>query len=246
MALGHSAGIPNKGNLIWAVDVHNDKSWPNSGSPVYDMTGKTTYSTQGNSSMSVITSGGWRRYVWGLDVAGGTHVYTINPALNHELWTLSFWCAKKATPTVDYQGIIDLYETSLNTYFYRIDDRQTTNNYPLGYQKDDTISSWLTHNWGVANTNWDTNKFYLLTTVHNNGVFTTYRNGSVISTQTQTLSVDGYGDIDEVRVNHNSSCPVYLGACWLWDTDLDSSAVKQLFYATRRYRSPPFEVGDLE
>lgn len=249
MSLGHGQEIPAKRNLIWAIDVNNDKSWASGQSDVDDMTGTTTITANGAlGAISSVTGNGFSRRWWNLRGAGGgAQVYQFSPAVNHELWSFAVWTRRESTPTVDYKGIIDLYETSLNTYFYRIDVRQTTNSYPLGYQKDDTISSWLSHNWGVAAGDWSGGDDYLLVTTHENGVFKSYRNGQLISTQTQTLSVDGYGDIDEVRINHNGSCTAWVGAAWMWDTVLTDGDVAQLFYSTRKQArsTTPYQFGHL-
>lgn len=163
---------------------------------------------------------------------------TITPNINKNSWTL-MWFARSNTSAAisDYRRVIQLTETVYSTYFYLVDNRQTTNTYPLGFQKDESISNWLSHNWGLNQALWLAGTWYCFATTYNNKVFKTYLNGNLVQTQTQTLNIDTYGNIKEISLNGTGSENVVIGPTLLYDYTLSDAEIKQNFNALRgRFR----------
>jgi hypothetical protein len=162
---------------------------------------------------------------------------TITPNINHEVWSLMFWVRSTGTTPSDYRGIIMLDDTSsIPGYFYTFDTRQTTNSYVLGYQKhyDGSVSNnqWMTRAFMTAS-EWSSEQWFCIGVSHNNTAFRNYKNGQLLSTQTQTLDVTGYGDIDRIRINNNSDNTVRMGPVLVYDRVLTDAEFEQNFNAHR-------------
>jgi hypothetical protein len=171
-----------------------------------------------------------------INLAAGSTAMTasITPNINKNSWTL-MWFARSNTSAAisNFRQVVRLTETVYSTYFYLVDNRTTTNTYPLGFQKDESISNWLTHDWGINQSLWLTGNWYCFATTHNNKVFKTYRNGVLVQTQTQTLNVDTYGDIKELSLNGSGSENVVIGPTLLYDYTLNDIEIMQNFNALR-------------
>lgn len=160
-------------------------------------------------------------------------VVSLSPNLNHEVWSMIYWVRSTGTTPGDYRSVIRLDDTnSSHNYFYNVDTRQTTNSYILGYQKDYSISSWLTYG-HMSASQWDDQTWWCLGVSHNNTVFKHYTQGDLVNTQTQTRDVASYGDIDEFEINMSGSNTVYMGPVFLYDRILTDDEFKQNFNAHR-------------
>jgi hypothetical protein len=171
-----------------------------------------------------------------INLAAGSTAMTasITPNINKNSWTLMWFGRSNTSASIgNYRALLQLTETTYSTYFYLIDNRTTTDTYPLGYQKDESIANWLSHNWGMNQTLWLTGAWQCFATTHNNKVFKTYRNGILVQTQTQTLNVDTYGNIKELTVNGSGSESVRLGPTLLYDYTLNDAEIMQNFNALR-------------
>lgn len=171
-----------------------------------------------------------------INLAAGSTSMTasITPNINKNSWTL-MWFARSNTSAAqgNYRQILRLTETVYSTYFYLVDNRQTTNTYLLGFQKDESISDWMVHGWGLDQSLWLTGNWYCFATTHSNKVFKTYRNGVLVQTQTQALNVDSYGDIKELTLNGGGSDNVVIGPTLLYDYTLNDAEIMQNFNALR-------------
>lgn len=225
MALSHSPSIVTDG-LVFCADVLNPRSVR--GSSLLDLT--TTGIVNGTLGTIVDSTAGNT-----MDLTAGTELYVdFNPTVNHESWSLMFFARSNTSPPASsYRSILELRETTYSTYFYDIDIRETTNSYVLGYQKDESISSWLSHGFGTNQALWLAGNWHCFVTTHSNKVFKTYRNGSLIQTQTQTLNVDTYGNIDRLRINVNQPIPILLGPVLFYNAVLTDEQVTQNFNALR-------------
>ena len=226
MGLLHSPGIVSA-NLRVALDRGNPRGV--SGSTLLDLTARETPSGTA-AAFADATAGNVINCPSGstaISVALGTNI-------NHEAWSL-MWFARSngLDPTTDYRHILRLNETTNNGYFYLVDTRQITNSYVLGYQKDESVSSWLSHGFGTNETLWYEGNWHCFCVTHNNKVFKSYRNGVLQATQTQTLNVDTYGDIDELVVNGSATNNFYMGPVYLYASVLTDAEVLRNFNALK-------------
>ena len=102
----------------------------------------------------------------------------------------------------------------------------------MGIQKDYSVSNWLTYG-HMSASQWDDQTWWCLGVSHNSTVFKHYTQGELVNTQTQTLDVAGYGDIDEFEINMSGSNTVYMGPVFLYDRILTDDEFKQNFNAHR-------------
>lgn len=167
----------------------------------------------------------------------GTSAYmpvVFDTPINHEQWTL-IWYARSTgvAPASDYRVIMRLVESTYGSYFYNIDSRQTINTYQLGYQKDEAVSSWLTHNWGILEPAWLTQEWHCFATTHNNKTFKTYIDGIPYATQVQGLNVDTYGDLTQLQINNSAGNNVVLGPVMLYERVLSDADIYTNFLAAK-------------
>jgi len=220
--------------LVLALDAGNTKSYPGSGTTWFDLSGKEhNFTATTISTASDATAG----TVYDHDNSTVASLNTITPNINHEVWSLMFWVRSTGTTPGDYRSIIALDDTSsIPVYFYNFDTRRTTDSYVLGYQKhyDGTVSNdqWMTRAF-MTSSEWATGDWFCIGVSHNNTAFRNYKNGQLLSTQTQTLNVTGYGDLDRIRINNNSDNTVRMGPVLLYDRILTDDEFKQNFNATR-------------
>jgi len=220
--------------LELALVAGNNKYYPGSRSTLYDLSGKDNdFTATTTSTVSDATAG----TVYDHD---NSTVATLNitPNINHEIWSVMFWVRSTGTTPSNYRSIFRLEDTSsIPVYFYNFDTRETTNCRVLGYQKhyDGTVSNnqWMTRDFNTNSAQWLTGDWFCFGVSHNNTAFRNYRNGQLFSTQTQTLDVTGYGDIDRIRINNNSDNTVRMGPVLLYDRILTDDEFKQNFNATR-------------
>jgi hypothetical protein len=133
-----------------------------------------------------------------------------------------FWVRSTGTTPSNYRNILALQDTSsIPGYFYNFDTRETTNCRVLGYQKhyDGSVSNdqWMTRDFNTNSAEWLAGDWFCFGVSHNNTAFRNYKNGQLLSTQTQTLDVTGYGDIDRIRINTNSDNTVRMGPVLVYD-----------------------------
>ena len=233
MAISYNPRIVTDG-LVLALDAGNTKSYPGSGTTWFDLSGKEhNFTATTISTASDATAG----TVYDHDNSTVASLNTITPNINHEVWSLMFWVRSTGTTPGNYRNIIILDDTSsIPVYFYNFDTRETTNSYVLGYQKhyDGTVSNnqWMSRTF-VTSSEWATGDWFCIGVSHNNTAFRNYKNGQLLSTQTQTLNVTGYGDLDRIRINNNSDNTVRMGPVLLYDRILTDDEFKQNFNATR-------------
>jgi hypothetical protein len=233
MGLAHSPRIVTDG-LVVALDAGNTKSYPGSGSTLYDLSGKDNdFTATTTSTASDATAG----TVYDHD---NSTVATLNitPNINHEVWSMMFWVRSTGTTPSNYRNILALQDTSsIPVYFYNFDTRETTNCRVLGYQKhyDGSVSNnqWMTREFNTNSAEWLAGDWFCFGVSHNNTAFRNYKNGQLLSTQTQTLDVTGYGDIDRIRINTNSDNTVRMGPLLVYDRVLTDAEFEQNFNALR-------------
>lgn len=227
MGLAHSPQISLNGLRV-ALDAANIKSYPGSGNTLFSLNGRenataTTISTATDATAGTILNHN----------TSSTITINLNPVVNHEVWSLMFWVRSTGLTISDYRNIIALDDTnSSHNYFYNFDTRQTIDSYILGYQKDFTISSWLTTTFNTP-AQWAEQKWWCIGVSHNNTVFKNYRQGTLFSTQTQVLDVAGYGDINQIYLNLSGSNTVYMGPVLFYDRILTDDEFKQNFNALK-------------
>ena len=230
-----AASGPNvvEDGLVLALDAGNAKSYPGSGTTWYDISDKgnnftaTTISTVSDAKAGTV-----------YDYDNST-VATLNitPNINHEIWSVMFWVRSTGTSPSSYRGIIRLEDSSSTpVYFYQFDTRETTNCRVLGYQKhyDGTVSNnqWMTREFANSS-EWLAGDWFCIGVSHNNTAFRNYKNGQLLSTQTQTLNVTGYGDIDKIKINNSGGNTVRMGPVLLYDRVLTDAEFEQNFNAHR-------------
>ena len=233
MGLAHSPKIITDG-LVLALDAGNTKSYPGSGTTWYDLSGKEhNFTATTISTVSDATAG----TVYDHD---NSTVATLNitPNINHEVWSVMFWVRSTGTTPNNYRSILALDDTSsIPGYFYNFDTRETTNCRVLGYQKhyDGSVSNnqWMTRDFNTNSAEWIAGDWFCFGVSHNNTAFRNYKNGQLHSTQTQTLDVTGYGDLDRIRINSGSDNTVRMGPVLLYDRVLTDAEFEQNFNAHR-------------
>jgi hypothetical protein len=233
MAVGYNPRIVTDG-LVLALDAGNTKSYPGSGTTWYDLSGKEhNFTATTISTVSDATAG----TVYDHD---NSTVATLNitPNINHEVWSVMFWVRSTGTTLYNYRSILALDDTSsIPGYFYNFDTRETTNCRVLGYQKhyDGSVSNnqWMTRDFNTNSAEWLAGDWFCFGVSHNNTAFRNYKNGQLHSTQTQTLNVTGYGDLDRIRINSGSDNRVRMGPVLLYDRVLTDAEFEQNFNAHR-------------
>ena len=224
----------NEDGLVFAFDAANTKSYPGSGSTLYDLSGNNNdFTATTTSTVSDATAG----TVYDHD---NSTVATLNitPNINHEVWSVMFWVRSTGTTPSNFRNILMLDDTSSpDDYFYQFDTRETTNSFVLGYQKhyDGSVSNsqWMSASF-MTNSEWSSGQWFCIGVSHNNTDFRNYKNGQLLSTQTQSLNVTGYSDIDRIRINNNSDNTVRMGPVLLYDRVLTDAEFEQNFNAHRR------------
>lgn len=229
MALAHSPRIITD-SLRVVIDFNNVKSYPGSGNSIkniidnFSYTNTTLITTQDPMGSTI------------MDYTGSS-AYTIDLSSSpvpHETWTLIWIVRSTGLTTSDFRQIIRLVESNTSVgYFYTVDTRQTTNTFVLGYQKDEAVSSWLSHSFNTNQTTWSSGNWFCFATTHNNKVFKAYKNGLLQSTQTQALNVDTYGDLTSLVINGSTGNTVQLAAAYLYERVLGDEEIKQNFNALR-------------
>ena len=233
MGIGYGPRVVTDG-LVLALDAGDTNSYPGSGTTWFDLSGKEhNFTATTISTASDATAG----TVYDHDNSTVASLNTITPNINHEVWSLMFWVRSTGTTPGDYRSIIVLDDTSsIPIYFYNFDTRRTTDSYVLGYQKhyDGTVSNdqWMTRAF-MTSSEWATGDWFCIGVSHNNTAFRNYKNGQLLSTQTQTLNVTGYGDLDRIRINNNSDNTVRMGPVLLYDRILTDAEFEQNFNAHR-------------
>ena len=233
MATNYNPRIVTDG-LVLALDAGNVKSYPGSGTTWFDLSGKEhNFTATTISTASDATAG----TVYDHDNSTVASLNTITPNINHEVWSLMFWVRSTGTTPSNYRSILMLDDTSsIPVYFYNFDTRTSADSYVLGYQKhyDGTVSNnqWMTRAF-MTSSEWATGDWFCIGVSHNNTAFRNYKNGQLLSTQTQTLNVTGYGDLDRIRINNNSDNTVRMGPVLLYDRILTDAEFEQNFNAHR-------------
>jgi hypothetical protein len=227
VGLAHSPQISLNGLRV-ALDAANIKSYPGSGNTLFSLNGR-----ENATATTILTA---------TDATAGTILnhntssaitINLNPVVNHEVWSLMFWVRSTGLTISDFRNILALDDTnSSHNYFYNFDTRQTIDSYILGYQKDFSISSWLTTTFNTS-AQWAEQKWWCIGVSHNNTVFKNYRQGTLFSTQTQTRDVAGYGDINQIYLNQSGSNTVYMGPVLFYDRILTDDEFRQNFNALR-------------
>jgi len=228
MALAHSPQIVTDG-LVLCLDAANAKSYPGSGTTIYDLSLKKYNGTSTALSVADLTGVG---KVLNFNTSS-TITSTFSTPVNHESWSLIYWVRSTGLTSSNYRGVIQLIEPNASHgYFYNIDTRETTNSYILGYQKHFSINDWLTYGYMSA-AQWSTQGWWCLGVSHNNKIFKHYTNGVLVNTQTQTRDVAGYGDLTSMRLNYSSGNTVYMGPVQFYEGVLTEEKFKQNFNALR-------------
>lgn len=228
MALYHSPRIVTDG-MVLCLDAANPKTSLGTNDRITDLSIKqftgfgTTVTTAIDATAGAV-----------IDHNNSTQINcTFSPNINHETWSFNIWTRSTGLTSSNYRHIITIVDTnSPHGYFYILDTRETTNSYPLGFQKDYNINSWLTYNFMSAAT-WAEEKWWCIGVSHNNTVFKHYLNGNLVNTQTQTRDVAGYGDLIYFRLNNGNQNTVFTGPVQFYDRVLTDEEFKENFNALR-------------
>ena len=228
MGLAHSPKLPRLSGLRVAYDTANPRCYSGTGTAI-----KNVIASDGSTPGAVSTTTDSGRLVFDNNNTNSNQIeVSLSPNVNHESWTLMFWAKYVAVPSSNFRNflrLVDAVNPNSVGYFYNIDTRETTNNYILGYQKDQVISSWTSHNWTSNQTNWQSGDWICCATTHNNGVYKSYGNGVLNATQTVTQDVDLYGDISTLRFFGNNATGSLLGPTFFWEGVLTDTEVLQAY-----------------
>lgn len=218
------------GELRAAIDVSNTRCYSGTGNTVKNLV-QPDNSVSGPTTATTVTD--TNRLVLNNNTTSTNSIdINFSPAVNHESWTLIFWAKYVAIPNSNFRSFLRLVdEVNPNSvgYFYNVDTRETTNNYILGYQKDQAISSWTSHNWTSTQTNWQSGDWICCATTHSNGVYKSYGNGALNATQTVTQDVDLYGDISILRFFGNNATGSLLGPTYFYGRVLSDDEILQAY-----------------
>jgi len=227
MALYHNPRMP-RGGLRVAIDPSNPRCYSGSGNDVKNLNQRDAITTP--TAVATTTDSG--RTVFNNNATPTNIQISLNPVINHETWSLIFWVKYNALPSSDYRNLIRLRD-DVNPngvgYFYIVDSRQTTNNYILGYQKDQAVSSWTSHSFGSNQTNYQSGDWRCCAVTHNNGVFKGYGNGTLLTNQTVSLNVDLYGNINEFNLFWNNNTGSLVGPTYMYERVLTDDEMLQAY-----------------
>ena len=216
--------------LVLALDAGNTKSYPGSGTTWFDLSGKEhNFTATTISTASDATAG----TVYDHDNSTAATL-NITPNINHEVWSIMFWVRSTGTTPSNYRSILRLEDSSSShNYFYSFDTRETTNCRVLGYQKHYSQNLWMVREFNTNSAEWLAGDWFCFGVSHNNTAFRNYKNGQLLSTQTQTFDVTGYNDIDRIIINNNDDNTVRMGPVLLYDRILTDSEFEQNFNPNR-------------
>jgi len=232
MGLAHSPKTVT-GGLVVAVDPVNTKSYPGTGNTIFDLSGNgndftsTTFNTTSNATAGT---------VYDADNSLDT-IVDLSTNINHEVWSVMLWVRSTGVTPSNYKSIFRLEDTtSIPVYFYQFDTRETTNCRIMGYHKhfNGTVSNdeWMTYDF-TNSSQWLTGDWFCFGVSHNNTNFRNYRNGKLLATQTQTLDVTGYNDINRIRFNASNNNAFQMGPLMVYDRVLTDAEFEQNFNALR-------------
>lgn len=220
MSLGHGASLVRNG-LVLHLDAANYKSYPNSGTTWFDLSGKNndlsssslTYSSAEN-AMNIQTAN--------LEV-------TLSTPVDKYSFTYNYWFRPFAAPLGDWRSIARFYDTNNITYF-NIDTRQVATPSVLHYVKDYTLAAWDTYAL-YNNSTYNAYEWHCGTLVmESSSSWKTYLDGSLLGTTPVTKNLSPYTSIAKVQTTAPS---VYLSNIMMYNRPLSSTEVKQNFEAMR-------------
>ena len=235
MATNYNPKIVMDG-LVVHVDAGNIKSYPGSGKTLKDLSGKgLDLSTTGtfNTSTDATTAG----TIYDHNGSSNIQTATFTP-ISSLTWSIIWWIRTTGTPPSNYRGIIRIMDSNAGTgsnypgYYWQTDQRTTTNSYIHEYQRmwngTTADAAWSSANI-VDTADWGSQAWFCCGVSHNksvggNGVYKNYKNGSLITTRTNTLDVSGYGDINQIKFNTSNGNSIFMGAVSLYNrvfTDLE-------------------------
>lgn len=230
MGLYHNPRMPSDGLRI-ALDVDNTRCYSGSGAIIKNLVNRTNHTMSIPTSVTTTTDSG--KLVFNNNTTNATFfTVSLDPVINHESWSLIFWTKYAANTSSNFRQFLRLkddVDPNGVGYFYTIDTRQTTNNYILGYQKDQAVSSWTSQSFGSNQTNYQSGDWRCCAITHNNGVFKSYGNGSLVSTQTVSLNVDLYGNINQLQVFTNNNTGNLLGPTYMYERVLTDDEILQAY-----------------
>ena len=225
MGLSHSPKMTTRGLRLY-YDANNKKSYPGSGNVLYDLSKNKENITA--TTLTTIDDGSNGKVI---DTQNCSQLRcTLATDVNHEEWSVCWWIRNTGTPLSNYRSIVRLDDTN-NIYFWATDERISTNNYVLWYQKDYNINSWLS---GALTTveEWESGSWFNFGVSHNSGVFRTYVNGDFQYESTQTRDVAAYTDIRYFSVAYISNS-LMTGPVMFYDKILTNEEFQQNFNAMR-------------
>tara|TARA_B100001989_G_scaffold67143_1_gene45478 strand:+ start:824 stop:1567 length:744 start_codon:yes stop_codon:yes gene_type:complete len=238
MALIHSPRTVIDGLTIY-IDPANIKSYPGSGTTLKDLTSnELDLSATGTLDTATDAKAGT---IYDLNGSSAMQTVTFTP-ISSLTWSIIWWIRSTGSPPSNYRTIIRLMDSNSGTgsnypgYYWNCDNRTTTNSYIHEYQKawngTDQQQSWSAAN--IVNTaDWGSQAWFCCGVSHDkpvggDGVFRGYRNGSKVTTRTNSLP-HAYGNINQLRFNVSSGNSVYMGAVSLYNRVLTDIEFKQIF-----------------
>ena len=230
--------------LVVYIDPGNIKSYPGSGTTLKDLTSNgLDLSTAGTFNTATDADAGT---IYDFNGSSIMQTVTFTP-ISSLTWSIIWWIRSSGAPSSNYRGMMRLKDSNSGTgsnypgYYWQTDNRTTTNSYIHEYQKawngTDNQTNWSAGN-VVATADWGSQAWFCCGVSHNkpvggNGVFRSYRNGSIVATRTNTLPNSGYGDINQLLFNVSSGNSVYMGAVSLYNRVLTDLEFKQNFNALK-------------
>ena len=228
MGLAHSPKLPRLSGLRVTYDPANPRCYSGTGTAI-----KNVIASDGSTPGAVSTTTDSGRLVFDNNNTNSNQIdVSLSPNVNHEAWTLIFWAKYVALPNSNFRQflrLVDAVNPNGVGYFFTIDTRETTNNYILGYQKDQVISSWTSTGWSLNQTTWQTGDWVCCATTYNNGVIKGYLNGALRQTSTVSQNVDLYGDISTLRFFSSNATGSLLGPTFFWEGVLTDGEVLQAY-----------------
>ena len=229
--------------LVVYVDAGNIKSYPGSGTTLKDLSSNgLDLSATGTLNTATDAKAGT---IYNQNGSSLIQTATFTP-ISSLTWSIIWWIRSTGAPSSNYRTIIRLKDTNSGTgsnypgYYWNSDNRTTANSYIHEYQKawngTDNQGNWSTANI-VDTADWGSQAWFCCGVSHNkpvggNGVFRSYKNGSLRSTRTNSLP-HAYGDINQLLFNVSSGNSVYMGAVSLYSRVLTDLEFKQNFNALK-------------
>lgn len=157
----------------------------------------------------------------------GTKNYTLNTPVSRGKFSISYWGKGTGLPSSNWRSTFILLDED-NNIFLRGDTRQADTPSVLHYVQDFNESSWATRSM-ISNseyTQWGWHHY--VTVFHSPNVFSSYRDGQFIGTNTITQNIEPYKNISVIRINGSSGNEFQMSDFRLYDHALSVKEIKEL------------------